>query len=101
MNENKSPSRKVNEIDNRGSHFYLALFWAEALSGQSEDSELASHFSGLANILRENESKIAEELISAQGEQMDLGGYYLPDDEKAAAAMRPSQIFNDALAFIG
>ena len=101
LDENKSPSRKVNEIDNRGSHFYLALFWAEALAGQSEDSELASHFSGLANTLRENESKIAEELISAQGEPMDLGGYYLPDDEKAAAAMRPSQIFNDALAFIG
>ena len=101
LDENKSPSRKVNEIDNRGSHFYLALFWAEALAGQNEDSELASHFSGLANTLRENESKIAEELISAQGEPMDLGGYYLPDDEKAAAAMRPSQIFNDALAFIG
>ena len=101
LDENKSPSRKVNEIDNRGSHFYLALFWAESLAGQSEDSELASHFSGLANTLRENESKIAEELISAQGEPMDLGGYYLPDDEKAAAAMRPSQTFNEALASIG
>ena len=101
LDENKSPSRKVNEIDNRGSHFYLALFWAESLAGQSEDSELASHFSGLANTLRENESKIAEELISAQGEPMDLGGYFLPDDEKAAAAMRPSQTFNEALASIG
>ena len=101
LGENKSPSRKVNEIDNRGSHFYLALFWAESLAGQTQDSELASHFSGLANTLRENESKIAEELISAQGEPMDLGGYYLPDDEKAVAAMRPSQTFNDALASIG
>ena len=100
LDENKSPSRKVNEIDNRGSHFYLALFWAESLAGQSDDYELASHFSGLANTLRENESKIAEELISAQGEPMDLGGYYFPDDEKAAAAMRPSQTFNDALASI-
>ena len=101
LDENKSPSRKVNEIDNRGSHFYLALFWAESLARQSEDSELASHFSGLANTLRENESKIVKELISAQGEPMDLGGYYLPDDEKATAAMRPSQTFNEALASIG
>ena len=101
LDENKSPSRKVKEIDNRGSHFYLALFWAEALARQSEDSVLSSQFSELANILRSNEIKIAEELISAQGEPMDLGGYYLPDDEKAAAAMRPSQTFNDALASIG
>ena len=98
LDENKSPSRKVKEIDNRGSHFYLALFWAEALARQSEDSELSSHFSELANILRANEIKIAEELISAQGKPMDLGGYYLPDDEKVATAMRPSQTFNDALA---
>ena len=98
LDENKSPSRKVKEIDNRGSHFYLALFWAEALARQSEDSELSSHFSELANTLRSNEIKIAEELISAQGKPMDLGGYYLPDDEKVATAMRPSQTFNDALA---
>ena len=98
LDENKSPSRKVKEIDNRGSHFYLALFWAEALARQSEDSVLSSQFSELANILRENEIKIAEELISAQGKPMDLGGYYLPDDEKVATAMRPSQTFNDALA---
>ena len=98
LDENKSPSRKVKEIDNRGSHFYLALFWAEALARQSEDSELSSHFSELANILRANEIKIAEELISAQGKPMDLGGYYLPDDEKVATAMRPSQTFNNALA---
>jgi isocitrate dehydrogenase len=98
LDENKSPSRKVKEIDNRGSHFYLALFWAEALARQSEDSVLSSQFSELANILRANEIKIAEELISAQGKPMDLGGYYLPDDEKVATAMRPSQTFNDALA---
>jgi len=98
LDENKSPSRKVKEIDNRGSHFYLALFWAEALAQQSEDSVLSSQFSELANILRANEIKIAEELISAQGKPMDLGGYYLPDDEKVATAMRPSQTFNNALA---
>ena len=98
LDENKSPSRKVKEIDNRGSHFYLALFWAEALARQSEDSVLSSQFSELANILRANEIKIAEELISAQGKPMDLGGYYLPDDEKVATAMRPSQTFNNALA---
>ena len=101
LDENKSPSRKVNEIDNRGSHFYLTLFWAEALTGQSDESDLQSQFSGLAQTLRDNEEKIAQELISAQGKPVDLNGYYLPSVEKASAAMRPSQTFNQALDSLG
>jgi isocitrate dehydrogenase len=98
LDENKSPSRKVNEIDNRGSHFFLSLFWAEALAGQSEDAELASHFYQLAKDLRVNENKIIEELNEAQGKPMDIGGYYLPDEDKISALMRPSITFNEALA---
>jgi isocitrate dehydrogenase len=98
LDENKSPSRKVNEIDNRGSHFFLSLFWAEALAGQSEDAELASHFYQLAKELRVNENKIIEELNEAQGKPMDIGGYYLPDEDKISALMRPSRTFNEALA---
>lgn len=97
LDENKSPSRKVNELDNRGSHFYLALFWAEALAGQEGDSELQERFGPLANTLRNNEQAIVEELNAAQGRPVDLGGYYLPDERKASAAMRPSALFNDAL----
>jgi len=97
LDENKSPSRKVNELDNRGSHFYLALFWAEALAGQEGDSELQERFGPLANTLRKNEQAIVEELNAAQGKPVDLGGYYLPDERKASAAMRPSALFNDAL----
>ena len=98
LDENKSPSRKVNELDNRGSHFYLALFWAEALACQDSDIELKDRFSTLASTLRENEQAIIRELNDAQGEAVDLGGYYLPDEEKASAAMRPSALFNEALA---
>jgi isocitrate dehydrogenase len=98
LEENKSPSRKAGELDNRGSHFYLALYWARALAEQSDDSELGARFKPLADKLAENEEKIAEELNAVQGEPADLGGYYRPDIEKAAAAMRPSQTFNDALA---
>ena len=98
LDENKSPSRKVNEIDNRGSHFYLALYWAEALAEQSENADLQSQFAGLAESLRANEEKIAKELLDAQGSTIDLGGYYLPDDTKASSAMRPSQTFNEALS---
>jgi isocitrate dehydrogenase len=101
LDENKSPSRKVNELDNRGSHFYLALFWAEALAGQDSDSELKERFSLFASTLRENEQAIIRELNDAQGEAVDLGGYYLPDEEKASAAMRPSALFNEALASLG
>jgi isocitrate dehydrogenase len=97
LDENKSPSRKVNEIDNRGSHFYLALYWAEALANQSEDADLKSQFSNLAIELRDNEQKITQELIDAQGNEINLNGYYLPDDTKASSAMRPSQTFNKAL----
>ncbi|HAD21065.1 MAG TPA: NADP-dependent isocitrate dehydrogenase, partial [Opitutae bacterium] len=100
LDENKSPSRKVNEIDNRGSHFFLSLFWAEALAGQSEDTELASHFSQLAKDLRVNENKIIEELNEAQGKPTEIGGYYLPDEDKISALMRPSRTFNEALASI-
>ncbi len=98
LDENKSPSRKVGSIDNRGSHFYLALFWAEELAAQTDDADLAAAFAPLAATLRENEQKIAEELISVQGSPADVGGYYRPDDAKASAVMRPSKTFNDALA---
>ena len=87
--ENKSPSRKVNEIDNRGSHFYLALFWAAALA-ESDDDELRTRFAPIAEALAENEAKIVAELIDVQGQPMDVGGYYMPDDELASKAMRPS-----------
>jgi isocitrate dehydrogenase len=98
LEENKSPSRKVNEIDNRGSHFYLALYWAEALAAQGRDADLKARFSPLAETLSQNEEKIAGELIAVQGKPMDIGGYYRPDAARAAAAMRPSAAFNDALA---
>ena len=90
LDENKSPSRKVNELDNRGSHFYLAMYWAEALAAQSEDAELARHFASAATAMGENEARIVAELNSAQGVAMEVGGYYKPDPELAAAAMRPS-----------
>lgn len=96
--ENKSPSRKVNEIDNRGSHFYLALYWAEALAAQDKDAELKARFAPLADLLISNEDKINSELIVCQGVELDLGGYYQLDDEKVNAAMRPSVTFNSALA---
>ena len=90
----KSPSRKVNEIDNRGSHFYMALYWAEALAAQSTDAALAEKFAPVAESLRSNEETIAEELISPQGQPMDIGGYYAPDRELGSAAMRPSSTLN-------
>ncbi|MDA7823345.1 NADP-dependent isocitrate dehydrogenase [Opitutales bacterium] len=98
LDENKSPSRKVNELDNRGSHFYLTLYWAEALTLQSADQGLKDHFSPLAQSLRENEEKIVEELNEAQGSPVDLGGYYLLDEDKAVSAMRPSATFNDIIS---
>ena len=98
LDENKSPSRKVNELDNRGSHFYFALFWAEALATQNRDSELKDRFSPLASTMRENEQAIVNELNEAQGKPVDLGGYYLTDDAKTSSAMRPSPLFNEALA---
>jgi isocitrate dehydrogenase len=98
LEENKSPSRKTGELDNRGSHFYLALYWAQALADQSDDSELAAQFKPLADDLAKNEEQIVDELNAVQGERVDIGGYYRPDLEKVTAAMRPSQTFNDALA---
>ena len=98
--KNKSPSRKVNEIDNRGSHFYLTLYWAQALANQDEDIELKNRFTKLAEELKKNELKINEELLAAQGKTVDLGGYYKPNNELASKAMRPSQIFNSALKAI-
>ena len=101
LDNNKSPARKVGEIDNRGSHIYLALYWAEALAAQSKDAELRARFAGVAKQLVEHEAKINEELIAAQGKPVDLGGYYQPDPVRAARAMRPSPTLNaiiDAIA---
>jgi len=100
LENNKSPQRKIGKLDNRGSHFYLAMYWAQALAEQNENPELKEKFSKLAKQLTDNEDKIVEELNSVQGEDADIGGYYLPDEEKANAAMRPSKTFNDALASI-
>lgn len=97
LENNKSPSRKVGELDNRGSHFYLAMYWAEALADQDKDIELKEKFTGLAKELKEDESKIIEEINGAQGKPVDLGGYYKPDDELASKAMRPSKTFNAAM----
>ena len=94
LDNNKSPARKVGEIDNRGSHFYLALYWAEALAEQTRDAELQGRFAKVAKAMQDNEAKINEELIGAQGKPMDIGGYYLPDFEKASKAMRPSATLN-------
>ncbi|MBT6450158.1 MAG: NADP-dependent isocitrate dehydrogenase, partial [Verrucomicrobiales bacterium] len=101
LDENKSPSRKVNQLDNRGSHFYLALYWAQALADQTVDAELQSQISPFAETLAKNEHAIMEKLIAVQGPPMDIGGYYQPDEEKTNAAMRPSELFNDALATLG
>jgi isocitrate dehydrogenase len=95
---NRSPARKVGEIDNRGSHFYLALYWAQALAARDNSSGLAARFKPLADLLSANEKKIYGELIEAQGKAQELGGYYRPDDAKTSAAMRPSKTLNEALA---
>ncbi len=98
LRNNKSPSRKVNEPDNRASHFYLALYWALALSEQDEDAEIKAAFSGISSELAAQEETISRELLEVQGEPIDLGGYYLPDEEKATALMRPSPTFNAIIA---
>ena len=98
LDENKSPSRKVNELDNRGSHFYLSLYWSKSLATQTEDLDFAAEFSDCAEFLEKNESAIINELNAIQGQPMDIGGYYHPNDEEAADAMRPSSIFNSALS---
>ena len=97
LEENRSPSRKTGELDNRGSHFYLALYWAQELAGQTEDAELAERFAPLAQRLERDEQQIVEELGAVQGSPVELGGYYLPDPERMAAAMRPSATLNEAL----
>ena len=97
LDTNKSPSRKVNELDNRGSHFYLTMYWAEALAAQSDDEALRTQFAPVATQLADNEAKIIEELIAAQGGPVDIGGYYRPDAELTAAAMRPSTTLNTLL----
>ena len=97
LDENKAPSRKVNEHDNRGSHYYLAMYWAEALAAQDKDAELKTRFAPLAQQLRENEARINEELISVQGTPVDLGGYYQPDHARTSGVMRPSATLNAVL----
>ncbi len=101
LNEDKSPSRSLGGIDNRGSHFYLALYWAQELAGQRDDAELASAFSALAKELADNEKEIVDELIAVQGSPADIDGYYRPDPERVSAIMRPSKRFNDVLALLG
>lgn len=97
LGNNKSPSRKTGELDNRGSQFYLALYWAQELAEQTDDAELAEHFSKLAKALADGEEAIVAELAEAQGEAVDIGGYYAPDNEKTTAVMRPSKTLNAAL----
>ncbi|MFQ5464562.1 MAG: NADP-dependent isocitrate dehydrogenase [Thermodesulfobacteriota bacterium] len=97
LDSNKSPSRKVGELDNRGSHFYLALYWAEALAGQTKDKDIQARFSRVAKELGDNEAKIVDELNAPQGRPVDIGGYYHPDPERVARAMRPSATFNAIL----
>lgn len=94
---NKSPSRKVNEHDNRGSHFYLAMYWAQELAAQKEDATLSAQFAGVAADLAANEAKINEELVSCQGDAMDVGGYYFPREELVRKAMRPSPTLNQII----
>ncbi|MBI3903356.1 MAG: NADP-dependent isocitrate dehydrogenase [Nitrosomonadales bacterium] len=100
LDNNRSPARKVGELDNRGSHFYLALYWAQALAAQSKDAELQAKFAPLAKTLSENEAKINAELVAAQGNPVDMGGYYHPDFAKTSAAMRPSATLNAAMASV-
>jgi isocitrate dehydrogenase len=101
LDSNKSPSRKVGELDNRGSHFYLALYWAQALAEQSEDAELQREFGDVAKFLADNEVRIVDELNAVQGNVVEIGGYYHPSSELAGKAMRPSATLNDALAKLG
>jgi len=98
LDSDKSPGRKVGQLDNRGSHFYLALYWAQALAAQSDDAELKARFSKLAAALSGSESKIVDELKASAGKPVDIGGYYRPDHDKASKALRPSATFNAALA---
>jgi isocitrate dehydrogenase len=98
--ERKGPSRKVHEIDNRGSHYYLARYWAEAVAAQTSDPELAARFAPVAQALAANEVKILQELGTTEGDPQDLGGYYRPDAALADAAMRPSGTLNEIIASV-
>jgi isocitrate dehydrogenase len=98
LNEDRSPGRKLGTIDNRGSHFYLGLYWAEELAKQTDDADLAAAFGALASTLRDNEDKIVGELLAVQGQPADIGGYYEPDDALAEKVMRPSATLNEAIA---
>jgi isocitrate dehydrogenase len=100
LKNNKSPSRKVNELDNRGSHYYLAMYWADALVSQTDNAELSAKFAPVAKLLADQEESILQELTDAQGEAVDIGGYYHPSEELTAKAMRPSATLNAALATI-
>jgi isocitrate dehydrogenase len=100
LEHDRSPGRKLGTTDNRGSHFYLALYWAQALAAQTQDADLKAIFTPLAEKLTANEKQIAAELLAVQGKPADIGGYYQPDDQKAAAALRPSQTLNDILATV-
>jgi isocitrate dehydrogenase len=94
LEHQRAPSRRVNELDTRGSHFYLALYWAQILARQTQDPELQARFAEVARQLADNEDRIVQELNDAQGQPMDIGGYYRPDEEMAAKAMRPSATLN-------
>jgi isocitrate dehydrogenase len=100
LEEGRSPSRKTGELDNRGSHFFLALYWAQELAAQTEDPELAARFAPLAERLTTDEAEIVAQLDGIQGSAVDIGGYYRPDQPRAVAAMRPSATLNEALALI-
>ena len=97
LENNKTPARKIGEIDNRGSHFYLALYWAKCLAEQTDDKELQERFIPIAQKLSENESVINNDLLSVQGAPVSIGGYYLPEKELLAKCMRPSKIFNEII----
>ncbi len=101
LNNNKSPSRKAGELDTRGSHFYLAMYWAQALASQSDDKDLQATFTPVAKQLTENEARIVDELNAVQGKPADIGGYYRPDREKTSAIMRPSSSLNLILDNMG
>jgi isocitrate dehydrogenase len=101
LDNNKSPGRAVGEFDNRGSHFYLAMYWAQTLAAQTDDAQLAAEFAPLAKLLTDNEAKIIAEIIAAGGKPVELGGYYRLDEKLASAALRPSATFNAALATLG
>ena len=97
LDENKGPARKVGQIDNRGSHVWLALYWAQELAAQTDDAALAETFAPVATALAANIDTISQELVDAQGHPVDIGGYYRPDADKVAAVMRPSKTFNEVI----